>query len=108
MAEGVFDIISIKENIVKSSENDFFYAMCGFGGITILKYLLHHGINTGINLHIYSDNDQDNTNHFKYLYNGSYITEWIDSITMHRNQFRYEKDYGVPLNNIIDGKKIIK
>ena len=108
VAEGVFDIISIKENIVKSSENDFFYAMCGFGGITILKYLLHHGINTGIHLHIYSDNDQDNTNHFKYLYNGSYITEWIDSITMHRNQFRYEKDYGVPLNNIIDGKKIIK
>ena len=108
IAEGVFDILSIKNNLVKSTENDYYYAMCGFGGITILKYLLHHGINTGINLHIYSDNDKTNSNHYKYLFNGSYITEWVDSITIHRNQFNGEKDYGVPFDRIIDGSKRIK
>lgn len=108
MAEGTFDILSIKHNVVDATENDFFYAMCGFGGITILKYLLHHGINTGINLHIYSDNDQGNKNHFKYLYNGSYITEWIDNIYIHRNQVNTEKDYGVRPENIMDGFRKIK
>lgn len=108
IAEGTFDIISIKNNLVKDMNNNFFYAMCGFGGITILKYLLHHGINTGINLHIYSDNDKSNRNHFKYLYNGSYITEWIDNIYIHRNQYKNEKDYGVMSSNIIDGIQKIK
>lgn len=108
MAEGIFDILSIKHNVVREEENNFFYAMCGFGGIMILKYLLHHGINTGINLHIYSDNDKNNANHFKYLYNGSYITEWVDSITIHRNQYPDEKDYGVIPEHIVDGYTKVK
>lgn len=107
IAEGTFDIISIQENLIKTNEFNYFYAMCGFGGIVILKYLLHHGINTGINLHIYSDKDKSDYSHLKYL-NKLYITEWIDNIYIHRNQYKAEKDYGVEKDKIIDSYRKIK
>ena len=109
MAEGVFDIISIKKNLPHANiENDYFYATCGFGGVTLLKYLIHHGMNTGINLHIYSDKDKSDWNHKKYLFNDSGIAHWLDHIYIHRNQFEGEKDYGVPMTNIIDIYKKLK
>lgn len=108
LTEGIFDILSVQENLIRDNSVNFFYATCGFGGITILKYLLHHGINTGVNLHIYSDNDKTDWNHKKYLYDGSYITEWIDHIYIHRNKYENEKDYGVRLENIKDTYSTIK
>ena len=106
ITEGIFDILSVQQNIIQTLENHYFYAACGYGGITILKYLVHHGINTGITLHIYSDNDKTDWNHKKYLNND--ITEWIDQIYIHRNQFGNEKDYGVPVDRIIDSRRKIK
>ena len=106
IAEGIFDILSVQQNVINSMENHYFYASCGYGGITIMKYLVHHGINTGITLHIYSDNDKTDWNHKKYLNND--ITEWIDNIYIHRNQFHNEKDYGVPIDRIIDSKRKMK
>lgn len=108
IAEGTFDILSIKENVVQNTEDNFFFAMCGFGGISILKYLIHHGINTGLNIHIYSDNDKTNWDHRKILYNKSYITEWIDNIYIHRNQMKGEKDYGVTPDRIKDSWMFLK
>lgn len=108
IAEGIFDIISIKENLIKDETKNFFYASCGFGSISIIKYLIHHAMNTGINLHIYSDNDKSDNDHYKYLYNNSYITEWIDHIYIHRNMYEGEKDYGIPLNKIKDKFKEVK
>lgn len=108
IAEGTFDILSIQKNLIKSKDHNYYYAMCGYGCISILKYLLHHGINTGINLHIYSDNDKTDWNHKKYLYNGSYITEWIDHIYIHRNGYGNEKDYGIPIERIKDTHTIVK
>ena len=110
LAEGIFDILSIQENVVqKNDQENFYYATCGFGGITILKYLLHHGMNTGIHLHIYSDNDKTDWDHKRYLRDDrSYITEWIDHISIHRNQYSGEKDYGVPIDHIIDRSRPLK
>lgn len=108
MAEGIFDILSIKENLIKDESENFYYASCGFGGVSIIKYIIHHAMNTGINFHIYSDNDKKDRDHWKYLYNGSNLTEWIDHIYIHRNMYEGEKDYGVPLSNIIDSHKSIK
>ena len=102
MAEGIFDILSIKENLIKDTETNYFYASCGFGGVSIIKYLIHHGMNTGLNFHIYSDNDKTDWEHKKYLHNGSYLTNWMDHIFIHRNAFSGEKDYGVPLSQISD------
>lgn len=107
LAEGSFDILSIRENLVREEENNFYYATCGFGGAVILHYLIHHGINTGIHLHLYSDADKSDWDHRRYLSNAFGITEWMDHIYIHRNQFNREKDYGVPLSHIIDSKKEI-
>lgn len=108
IAEGIFDILSIKENVIKETENHFYYASCGFGCVNILKYLIHHGINTNVTVRIYSDNDKTDWNHKKYLFNGSYLTEWIDHIYLHRNKYPQEKDYGVPANKITDTRRILK
>ena len=102
MAEGIFDILSIKENLIKDTETNYFYASCGFGGVSIIKYLIHHGMNTGLNFHIYSDNDKTDWEHKRYLHNGSYLTNWMDHIFIHRNACSGEKDYGVPLSQISD------
>lgn len=108
VAEGVFDILSIKENLIKDTETNYFYATCGFGSINIIKYLIHHGMNTNVHFHIYSDNDKTDWNHTKYLFTKNYLTEWIDHIYIHRNKFKNEKDYGVPLHKIEDSKRVIK
>ena len=108
MAEGNFDILSIKENLPIHNNHDLYFASCGFGGTVIIKYLLHHGINTGIHFHIYSDNDKTDYDHKRYLFNKQHYTEWIDRIYLHRNQFLGEKDYGVPSSNIIDRYKMLK
>lgn len=108
VAEGVFDILSIKENLIRDTEANYFYATCGFGSVNILKYLIHHGMNTGVHFHIYSDNDKTDWNHTKYLFTKNYLTEWIDHIYIHRNRHDNEKDYGVPLARIQDTKRLIK
>lgn len=108
IAEGIFDILSIKENLIRNTETNYFYATCGFGSVNIIKYLIHHGINTNVYLHIYSDNDKTDWNHKRYLFNKNYLTEWIDHIYIHRNKYKNEKDYGVPLVQINDIKRMIK
>lgn len=108
IAEGPFDILGIKEHVVKETENQLFYASCGFGGAVILNYLIHHGINTGIHLHLYSDADKSDWQHRKYLKGQNAITEWFDHIYIHRNQVDGEKDYGVPLNRIRDVYRVLK
>lgn len=108
MAEGIFDILSIQKNLPNTCEHNLYYATCGFGGVTLLQYLLHHGINTGVNLHIYSDKDKSDWNHKKYLFNKSGISYWLEHIYIHRNQYDNEKDYGVPLSRIMDSYKKLK
>lgn len=108
IAEGTFDILSIKENLIPDSSNHLFYASCGFGCSVILYYLIHHAINTGIHLHIYSDADKTDWDHRNYLYRMNSVTEWVDRIMIHRNQVKGEKDYGVPKEKIRDSYRYIK
>jgi len=109
IAEGPFDILSIKENVVKEKENNFYYAICGFGGTVILKHLIHTGVNTGLRLHIYADADKsDWLQRNIWLKKQPHLQEWVDHFYIHRNQYNDEKDYGVPLSNIIDVKSKLK
>lgn len=108
IAEGIFDILSIKENLIHDETENFFYASCGFGSVSIIKYMIHHAMNTGVSLHIYSDNDKKDWEHRRYLFGQNYLTEWLDHIYIHRNKMKGEKDYGVKLSNIEDSFKIIK
>jgi DNA-directed RNA polymerase subunit RPC12/RpoP len=108
IAEGTFDILSVFKNLVKNKNNEYYFASCGFGSNVIIRYLIHNGINTGLNLHIYSDNDKTDDDHRKYLFKNSSVSYWLDHIDIHRNQFNNEKDYGIPTNRIIDSRYRIK
>lgn len=108
IAEGIFDILSIQENVKKTLDLNYYYASCGFGSISIMKYLIHHGMNTGINLHIYSDNDKRDYDHNRYMKKNKEMLHWIDHIYIHRNQYEGEKDYGVPMDKIIDSNRKLK
>jgi len=108
IAEGTFDIISIYHNVTHCNDvNNFYFASCGFGYITILKYLIRTGLNTGLTIHIYSDGDKTDKNHLAYLSDRK-IDPWLDHIIIHRNQYEAEKDYGVSNEKIIDGKYRVK
>lgn len=108
ISEGIFDIMSILKNVVKQTENNLYYASCGFGYLTVLKSLIRLGINTGLNVKIYSDNDKSDYNHISYIFNRSNISPWLDTIHIHRNGFENEKDYGVTSDKIKDTYRIIR
>lgn len=102
ITEGVFDILSVYANLRREEKkNNFYYAACGFGTSTILKYLVYNGINTGLNVHIYADKDKSDKLHIALL-RKSGILPWIKSVRIHRNTFPGEKDYGVPAEKMID------
>lgn len=108
IAEGIFDILSIKENLIdKNLKNQFFFASCGFGIIPVLKFIVRSGMNTGIRLHIYSDNDKSDWDHRKNIYGKNGMVAWVDEVYIHRNKSIGEKDYGVTPDRIIDSKYIL-
>ena len=107
VAEGTFDIISVKENLKPNYENQIFYASCGYGYMTIMRYLISNGICNNIHLHVYADKDKDDREQFRYIRSDP-LNEWFDHITLHRNHFGNEKDYGVPMDHIIDAQRKIR
>ncbi len=108
IAEGTFDILSIYHHVCHCNDVDnYYFAACGFGYTSIIKYLIRVGMNTGLTIHIYSDRDKSDKDHISYLSNRK-LSPWLDHIVLHRNQYEGEKDYGVPKEKIIDGKYRVK
>lgn len=100
IAEGTFDILSIKYNLPHDdSQTHLFYAACGYNFGTIIKWLIFMGVNTDLVIHLYSDNDKTDRENMKVL-NDSLNSCWIDHAFIHRNIFDNEKDFGVPANRI--------
>ena len=59
IAEGPFDILGVFYHLMNGElENNLYYAVCGFGYGTILRNIISAGLNTGLNVHIYADNDK--------------------------------------------------
>lgn len=107
IAEGPFDILGIFHHVMNSNlENNFYYAVCGFGYGTIIRNIISAGLNTGLNVHIYADNDKRDEEIINPLKNGS-LWPWIDHLYIHRNSCN-EKDYGVSADKIHDTKRKIK
>lgn len=99
IAEGPFDILSIKHNLRSNEPNSIYAAITGSG----YKGLIMHIINTFqifyFDLHVYPDNDD--------MGSKDMINELIDivdpfnaTLYEHRNLFPGEKDFGVPLYRI--------
>lgn len=100
IAEGTFDILSIKYNLEHDpSQKHLFFAACGYNFGTIIKWLIFMGVNTDMILHIYSDNDKLDYENMKVI-NNPLNNCWIDKAFIHRNTFDHEKDFGVPKDRI--------
>lgn len=100
IAEGTFDILSVYENLPHTdSQNSLFFASCGYGFNTILKYLIYMGVTTDVILHIYSDEDKSDADHLKSLKKGN-LNLWLDRVFIHRNGYPNEKDFGVTPDRI--------
>ena len=100
ISEGTFDILSVYRNLKHDeSQNALFFASCGYGFGTILKYLVYMGVDTDVVLHIYSDNDKGDFEHRRSLKKYG-IPIWLDQVIVHRNGYPGEKDFGVPKSRI--------
>lgn len=100
IAEGTFDILSVYKNLHhEDSQNALFFASCGYGFNTILKYLVYMGVCTDVCLHIYSDNDKTDEDHIRSLRKGN-LNLWLDHVFIHRNSYPGEKDFGVSPDKI--------
>lgn len=101
VAEGIFDILSIYLNLMnENKDGNIYFACAGFRFLSIIKYLITNGINTGIIFHIYSDNDKSDDDHREYLIRNKKFLCWIDRIIIHRNIYSGKKDFGVSKNEI--------
>ena len=97
IAEGTFDILSIKYNLMPNlsmSGEHIFYASCGYSYTSILKHLIRNGIATNLHLHIYADADKSDDDHLQILRRSS-MRPFISHAYLHRNGYPGMKDYGV-------------
>lgn len=105
IAEGPFDILSIKYNVATDNWNrSLFAAIGGKSYKTILKHVIVHMGLMNINIHLYVDADVSD-----YVIKGIArdLAPFNHNIYLHRNGFDGEKDYGVPKDHIIDTVTIL-
>lgn len=101
IAEGTFDILSIRYNMSLPTENAVFYASCGYRYLGIIKHLVRIGMCTDLVAHIYADRDKTDSDHIGLLRKNE-ISEFISHVYLHRNICKGEKDYGVTFDRIQD------
>lgn len=98
IAEGPFDILSIKYNLRRNEEGIF----AAVTGTSYLGFIIHLIINYEIfffDLHIYPDNDKHGSDEvMKYIKN--YISPYGANLYIHRNNMYGEKDFGVTPDRI--------
>jgi hypothetical protein len=100
IAEGTFDILSVYANLNACNlDNNYYYAVCGFGYNSVIDSIISMGINTGLNIYIYADRDKTDSE-ILYKVANPRNKPWIKSLYICRNAFPGEKDYGVPKDRI--------
>ena len=98
VAEGPFDILSIKYN-VNNDAPGLYAAIGGAGYMSVIMYIISTFKIFNCNLHIYPDNDKVGS--FDKMKNIiDYLKPYNIPIYLHRNIFPNEKDFGVPKNRI--------
>ena len=107
ISEGAFDILSIYYNLNKSnSVNSIYIANGGKSYYQALKFILTEFAPFNFNIHIYLDKDVSDNEINRLLINK--ISDLPCKVFAHRNMKDGEKDYGVPLDKIIDNVVQIK
>ena len=102
IAEGIFDILSVAlHELAETPEPNMFFAVCGFGYTGVIKNVIKMGACPHINLFVYADNDKSDGDIKKLITPKKLgIINYIDSLTIVRNSWEGEKDFGVPLERI--------
>jgi DNA-directed RNA polymerase subunit RPC12/RpoP len=105
ITEGIMDILNVYDALNnRNLENNYYYAVCGFSYSRVIRGIIRIGINTGLIVHIYADNDKDDQSIINQLKS---VSMWIDKLYIHRNGYKDMKDYGVNRNFIKDTSRLI-
>lgn len=104
IAEGPFDILSIRYNL-RRNENGIFGAVTGSGYLGLLIHLICVYKLFYFDVHIYPDNDDHGSD---YIMNKirRYILPYGAKLFIHRNMYEGEKDFGVTPDRIIENIEI--
>lgn len=104
LAEGPFDILSIKYNLVGDKGRDIFISV---GGSSYKGCIRHFITNMGLynlEVHIYMDNDQSKNQ----MYDIANLLQYFNiPLYLHNNAYPNEKDYGVTKDRIKDNVILI-
>lgn len=102
VSEGTFDMLSIVANDVYNTDApNMFFAVCGFGYAGVIKNIIRMGVCPNINLYVYADNDKSDQELKHMILNKKQgIYNYLNSMTIVRNGFHGEKDFGVPKDRI--------
>lgn len=107
MAEGPFDVLSIKYNVVKSDYNKIYAGILGSGYKGVIKFAVTQFKIPNIVIHIYMDSDQ----HVEDIFDQElrdFMVQYRIRFFVHRNISPGQKDHGVPADKIIDSVEEIK
>lgn len=99
IAEGPFDILSIKYNVVNNNEQNLFIAIGGKAYKNIVRHVLSQMGLFNVTFHLYVDADIQDYVIWDVV---KYVRPFNSDVYIHRNGFQDQKDYGVPKNLIID------
>ena len=99
MAEGPFDILSIKYNVAERTDRDIFASVTGSSYKGCLRHFLTKLGIYNLEVHMYMDNDQS----MNQAYEISNLLSYFNTpLYLHRNVYEGEKDYGVTKDRIVD------
>ena len=98
LAEGPFDILSIKYNL-RNKESGIYGAITGSGYLQMVRWLMNTLKIYQFELHLYPDNDRYGDVR-KMMDIKNYLYPYSIPIYIHKNIYHGEKDFGVPINRI--------
>ena len=99
IAEGPFDILSIYHNLRKTRNHNIYAAVNGSNYINLVKHFINILQLMYIEIHLYIDSEID-----MYTVNeiAKYLRPFGTPFYLHSNSMEGEKDFGVPLDRIIE------
>lgn len=99
LAEGPFDILSIKYNVVQNIDREIFASVGGSNYKGCIRHFITKMGLYNLEIHIYKDSDQS----MNQMYEISNLLQYFSiPLYIHNNSYPNEKDYGVPKDRIID------
>ena len=93
IAEGPFDVLGIKYNLIKSEDNCVYIAGRGKAYEKALYWFIHTAMPFSLEVHFFPDADVDDKMITNIVRNYSVFGY---QFFLHRNKYRNEKDFGVP------------